>query len=132
MPARKAFTTVELITVAALLCGAIALWYYVLMQARMQSGDLEDEQSFNSLSASLVGELKRDIRCSLSISATAPDRWEIETVTTDKECLPIRENVVYELSSDRQKVHITRKGKVKTYDFSKAANGKAITFNIVP
>ncbi|KAF1082991.1 MAG: hypothetical protein GQF41_0758 [Candidatus Rifleibacterium amylolyticum] len=132
MSARKAFTTVELITVAALLCGAIALWYYVLMQARMQSGDIEDEQSFHALSASLVGELRRDIRSSLSISSSAPGKWEIDTVSTDRECLPIRETVVYELSQDRLKVRVTRKEKTKTYDFSKASDGKEISFNIIP
>lgn len=132
MFAKRGFSTIELLTVAAILITVMALWYFVFMQTSSTSRDLQDEQSFHSLSSGLVAELRRDIRCSLSISSTVPNRWEIETISTDQTCLPYKETIVYELSSDQLKVYVTRKGKVKTYDFSEATNGKKITFSILP
>jgi hypothetical protein len=115
----------------AVLVGLIALWYYTLTQARMQSGEIEDEQSFQVMSASLTGELQRDIRSSLAITAVNSRTWEIETVTIEGDSLPVSEKVVYELSSDQLKVFVRRNGREKVYDFTHASGGKKITFNIV-
>jgi Tfp pilus assembly protein FimT len=130
--AKKGFSTVELITVSAVLSIVITLWYFAYSQTRMSADELEDEQSFQALSSALVGELRRDIRSSFTINPTGPNRWEIETVSTDITSLPVKATVVYELSADQQKVYVTRSGKVKTYDFSETTDGKKITFNIVP
>lgn len=129
---KKAFTLVETVITVALVCGAIILWTYVLSVTRAKSGDLDNDQMFNSLRASLIYNLKKDIRSSVAIKKVTEKSWEIEKVEFSKSGLPCSKKVIYELSADGEKVFMSEGGKKKTYDFSKILAGKKINFKILP
>lgn len=129
---KRAFTLVETVITAALVCGAVVIWTYVLSVTRAKSDHLDNDQMFNSLRASLIYNLKKDIRSASTINKINEKSWEIETVELSKNGLPFTRKIKYELSDDGTKIYMSEEGKKKTYDFSKILPGKKINFKILP
>ncbi|EKD83339.1 MAG: hypothetical protein ACD_39C00742G0002 [uncultured bacterium] len=123
---------IEIVVAMALVCGAIILWTYILSVSRDKSDNLDNDQVFNALRASLIHNLKRDMRSSVGIKQLSESSWEIETVEFDDSDLPSVRKVVYELSADGRKVTMSVDGRVKAYDFSKVLDGKKLNFKIWP
>lgn len=132
MSDKKAFTLIEIVVTLALVCSAIILWTYVLSVGRGQNEDLDDDQVYNNLRASLIQTLKRDVRSSLAIREINPGSWEIDTVEFDKDGLPHKKLVKYAIDAKCSKISISESGGVKTYDFAKVLNGKKLNFKIIP
>jgi len=132
LSSKKAFTLVEIVVALALVCGAVVLWTYILSAGRNSSNELDEDQAYNSLRASLIQTLKRDVRSSVAIKETSPSSWEIETIEFDDTGLPGKKLLTYEIDTNCTKVSITEGGKVKTYDFSKILKGKKLNFKIIP
>ncbi|EKD83008.1 MAG: hypothetical protein ACD_39C00945G0005 [uncultured bacterium] len=129
---KKAFTMVEIVISLALVCGAVILWTYILSVGRDRSNNLDNDQVFSALRASLIHSLKSDIRSSVAIKQLSENSWEIETVELDDSDTPSVRKVVYELAADGRKVSKSVDGRVKTYDFSKVLDGKKLNFKIWP
>lgn len=132
MSNKRAFTLVEIVIALALVCGAVILWTYILSVSRDKSENLDNDQVFNSLRASLLHNLKSDMRSSLAIKQLSENSWEIETVKLDENATPSVKKVIYELAADGKKVSVSVEGRVKTYDFSKVLEGKKLNFKIWP
>jgi type II secretory pathway pseudopilin PulG len=130
---KRAFTMVEIVISLALVCGAVILWTYILSVSRANSNNLDNEQVFNTLRASLLHNLKSDMRSAISIKPLNENAWEIETVKLDESATPSVKKVIYELAADGKKVSMSVEGRVKTYDFSNVLDGKKrLNFKIWP
>lgn len=129
---KKAFTMVEIVISLALVCGAVILWSYILSVSRDRSDTLDNDQVFNALRASLLHNLKSDMRSSTAIRQLSENSWEIETVELNDSEIPSVIKVIYELSDDGNKVTTSGDGRVKTYDFSKVLGEKKLNFKIWP
>ncbi|PKL48205.1 MAG: hypothetical protein CVV42_10505 [Candidatus Riflebacteria bacterium HGW-Riflebacteria-2] len=124
---------VEIVISLALVCGAVILWTYILSVSRANSNNLDNEQVFNTLRASLLHNLKSDMRSAISIKPLNENAWEIETVKLDESATPSVKKVIYELAADGKKVSMSVEGRVKTYDFSNVLDGKKrLNFKIWP
>ena len=123
---------VEIVISLALVCGAVILWSYILSVNRDRSDTLDNDQVFNALRASLLHNLKSDMRSSTAIRQLSENSWEIETVELNESDTPSVKKVVYELSADAKKVTTSVDGRIKTYDFSKVLGEKKLNFKIWP
>ncbi len=132
MSDRRAFTIVETVITVSLICGAIILWTYILSAGRSQSDNMDSDQAFNHMRASLLYHLKKDMRSSVAIKQLSERSWEIEKVELSEAGLPEVKKTVYELNDASNKIFISEGGKKKSYDFSKILKGQKINFKIIP
>jgi hypothetical protein len=123
---------VEIVVSLSLVCAAVIFWTYILSVSRDKSNTLDNDQVFSSLRASLLHNLKSDMRSSIAIKQLSENAWEIETVKLDESATPSVKKVIYELAADGKKVSMSVDGRVKTYDFSKVLDGKRLNFKIWP
>jgi len=129
---KKAFTLVEIIVAAVLVCGSIGLWYVVLRSGTKQDKQLDQNQQYLSLRSSLMQAVRKDIRSSVKIREINKSSWEIDTVELNQADLPHLQRVNYSIDKHCKKIFRKTGGKIKSYDFSEFLKENKLNFNIVP
>lgn len=130
MSNRRAFTLIEVFSVASIILIIMSTLFYAYYNARSTDAGLEAMEQYYQLCSKLEMNLKRDLRGAISFNETQPGRYELEVMTLIPKGGVVNKKIIYVKSADNKIIERIVEGKVEKYDFTKLIKDSEFIFNI--
>ena len=128
---RRAFTMIEIIVVAAIMCGSLGMLIFWQRSSNSANQISAQEQEYANLLSRLSAALRADLRSAASISHPGSTTWVLSVWSPDEKGVPVLDEVRYSVSGkDGAVVSRSGYGRNVVFDFAGLLGGKRFVFEI--